>query len=130
MVRLSTATRHNVVILHQQGLSQTKISKQTGVSKCAVPALLKKTLRIVDAVVSQGNLMQLMKNTSSLFTFEIGRFQAVASAQNWQKPVVPRYRHLLSGEVWPEVVFMEELQPKSSTPTRKQGQVTELSTKT
>uniref|UniRef100_A0A8C4S2L1 Transposase Tc1-like domain-containing protein n=1 Tax=Erpetoichthys calabaricus TaxID=27687 RepID=A0A8C4S2L1_ERPCA len=31
-----------VVILHQQGLSQTKISKQTGVSRCAVQALLKK----------------------------------------------------------------------------------------
>ena len=42
MARLSTATRHNVVILHQQGLSQTKISKQTGVSRCAVQALLKK----------------------------------------------------------------------------------------
>ena len=42
MTRLSTATRHNVVILHQQGLSQTKISKQTGVSRCAVQALLKK----------------------------------------------------------------------------------------
>ena len=59
--------------------------------------------------------MQLMKNTSSLFPFEIGRCQAVSSAQNWQKPVVPRYKHLLSGEVWPEVVFMEELQPKSHT---------------
>lgn len=42
MARLSTATRHKVVILHQQGLSQTKISKQTGVSRCAVQALLKK----------------------------------------------------------------------------------------
>ena len=42
MARLSTATRHNVAILHQQGLSQTKISKQTGVSRCAVQALLKK----------------------------------------------------------------------------------------
>lgn len=40
--RLSTATRHKVVILHQQGLSQTKISKQTGISRCAVQALLKK----------------------------------------------------------------------------------------
>ncbi|XP_063814062.1 zinc finger protein 420-like isoform X2 [Pseudophryne corroboree] len=42
MARLSTATRHKVVILHQQGLSQAKISKQTGVSRCAVQALLKK----------------------------------------------------------------------------------------
>ena len=42
MARLSTATRHEVVILHQQGLSQTKSSKQTGVSRCAVQALLKK----------------------------------------------------------------------------------------
>ena len=42
MARLSTATRHKVVLLHQEGLSQTKISKQTGVSRCAVQALLKK----------------------------------------------------------------------------------------
>ncbi|XP_066465005.1 farnesyl pyrophosphate synthase-like isoform X1 [Eleutherodactylus coqui] len=42
MARLSTETRHEVVILHQQGLSQAKISKQTGVSRCAVQALLKK----------------------------------------------------------------------------------------
>ena len=73
------------------------------------------TLRIVDAVVGQGNLVQQMKNTSSLFPFEIGRCPAVPSAQNWQKPVGPRYTHLLSREVWPEVVFMEELQPKSHT---------------
>ncbi|MGH0172377.1 UNVERIFIED_CONTAM: hypothetical protein FKN15_063225 [Acipenser sinensis] len=42
MARLSTATRHKVVILHQQGLSQAEISRQTGVSRCAVQALLKK----------------------------------------------------------------------------------------
>ena len=54
-----------------------------------------------------------MKNTSSLFPFEIRRCPAVPSAQNWQRPVGPMYTHLLSGEVWSEVVFMEELQPKS-----------------
>ncbi|MGH0128730.1 UNVERIFIED_CONTAM: hypothetical protein FKN15_035968 [Acipenser sinensis] len=42
MARLSTATRHKVVILHQQGLSQAEISRQIGVSRCAVQALLKK----------------------------------------------------------------------------------------
>ncbi|XP_044130794.1 zinc finger protein 174-like isoform X3 [Bufo gargarizans] len=42
MRRLSTATREKVVTLHQQGLSQSKIAKQTGVSRCAVQALLKK----------------------------------------------------------------------------------------
>ncbi|XP_040293991.1 zinc finger protein with KRAB and SCAN domains 1-like isoform X2 [Bufo bufo] len=42
MRRLSTATREKVVTLHQQGLSQSKISKQTGASRCAVQALLKK----------------------------------------------------------------------------------------
>ena len=42
MARLSTASRHEVVKLHQQGLSQIKISKQTGISICAVQALLKK----------------------------------------------------------------------------------------
>ena len=72
-------------------------------------------MRIVDAVVGQGNLVQQMKDTSSLLPFKIGRCPAVPSAQNWQKPVGPRYTHLLSGEVWPEVVFMEELQPKSHT---------------
>ncbi|XP_072925557.1 uncharacterized protein [Hemitrygon akajei] len=42
MARVSIATRHKVVILHQQGLSQAEISRQTGVSRCAVKALLKK----------------------------------------------------------------------------------------
>ena len=42
MERLSTATRHKGVLLHQQGLSQTKSSEQTGVSRCAVQALWKK----------------------------------------------------------------------------------------
>ncbi|XP_069625575.1 farnesyl pyrophosphate synthase-like isoform X5 [Ranitomeya imitator] len=42
MRRLSIETRHQVIMLHQQGLSQAKISKQTAVSRCAVQALLKK----------------------------------------------------------------------------------------
>ncbi|XP_053304125.1 activated RNA polymerase II transcriptional coactivator p15 isoform X1 [Spea bombifrons] len=42
MPRLSTATRLKVVILHKQGLSQAEVSRQTGVSRCAVQALLKK----------------------------------------------------------------------------------------
>lgn len=42
MARLSTETRHKVVILYQQGLSRRKISKQIGISRCAVKALLKK----------------------------------------------------------------------------------------
>ncbi|XP_075705348.1 olfactory receptor 56A4-like [Rhinoderma darwinii] len=42
MARLSTATGHKVDILHQQGLSQAKISQQTVVSQCSIPALLKK----------------------------------------------------------------------------------------
>ena len=42
IARLSSATRHKVVILHQQGLSQAEISRQTGVSRCAVQALLRK----------------------------------------------------------------------------------------
>lgn len=59
--------------------------------------------------------MQQMEDTSCLLPFDIGRCPAVPSAQNWWKPVGPRYTHLLSGEVWPEVVFMEELWPKSHT---------------
>lgn len=35
MARLNTATGHKVVLLHQQGLSQTKVSKQTGVLCCS-----------------------------------------------------------------------------------------------
>lgn len=90
MARLSTATRHKIVILHQQGLSQADISRQTGVSRCAVQALSKHTkkratLRTVDAVVDQGNLLQQMKDTSCLLPFVIGRGPAVPSAQNWQK---------------------------------------------
>ena len=95
MPRLSAATRRKAVTLHQQGLSQTSIKKLA-------------MLRIADTVVGQGKLMQQVKNTSSLFPFEIGRCAAVSSAQKWQKPVGPRYTHLLSGDI-----FMEELQPKS-----------------
>lgn len=39
---VSIATRHRVVILHQQGLSKADIMKQTGVPICAVQALLQK----------------------------------------------------------------------------------------
>lgn len=49
MARPSTATRHKVVKFHQQGLSQIKISKQTGVSQCAVQALLKRHKEAGDA---------------------------------------------------------------------------------
>lgn len=42
---------------------------------------------IVDAVAGHRNLVEQMKNTSGLFSFEIRRCPAVPSAQNWQKPV-------------------------------------------
>lgn len=42
MARLSIATRYEEVIQHHQGLSLTRITKQTGLSRCAVQALLKK----------------------------------------------------------------------------------------
>lgn len=94
MARLSTVTRHNVVILHQCGLSQTKVSKQTGVSRCAVQGLMEKHKKtgVEDRrlVVSQGKLVQQMKHTSSLFPFEIRRCVVVPSAQNQQKPERPR----------------------------------------
>lgn len=99
ITRLSTERRHMVVTLQQQGLCQTKISKQTGVSKCAVQPLLKKlkekrkkkrkerTRSTVTAAVGQGNLVQQMKDTScSLFT-EI-RCPAVPSAQQWKRNVL------------------------------------------
>lgn len=38
------------------------------------------------------------------FPFPI-RCPAVSPAQNWQKPVGPRFAHLLSGEVWLEVAL-------------------------
>ena len=104
MERLSTATRHKVVLLHQQGLSQTKSSKQTGVSRCAVQALLKKhkeTGNVEDHRRSgrPRKLSAADEKYISLFPFEMGRCQAVPSAQNWQRPVGPMYTHLLSGEV-------------------------------
>lgn len=42
-------------------------------------------------------------------------FQQGTSAKNWQKPVESRYTNPLSEEIWPEMVFIEELQPKSHT---------------
>ena len=66
-------------------------------------------------MVGQGNLVKQMKNTSCLFPVEIVRCSTVPSTQNWQKPVGTMYTHLLSREVWLEVVFIKELQPKSYT---------------
>lgn len=42
MAKVSIETRHKVVSLRQQGLSQAEIARQTGVSKRAVQALLQK----------------------------------------------------------------------------------------
>lgn len=42
MAKVSVETRHKVVSLRQQGLSQVEIARQTGVSRCAVQALLQK----------------------------------------------------------------------------------------
>ena len=42
MTKISIATRHRVVILHEQGHSQAEIARQTGVSRCGVQAILKK----------------------------------------------------------------------------------------
>lgn len=58
MARVSTR-RHKGVILHQQGLSQTVISKQAGV--CAVQALLNKHKETGNIEVGQGNLVQQIK---------------------------------------------------------------------
>lgn len=41
MTRVSSHTRHNMVILHQEGLSEEEIARQTGVSGCAIQALRK-----------------------------------------------------------------------------------------
>lgn len=37
---------------------------------------------------------------------------ALPSAQNWQKPARTSYSHLLSGDVRPDVVYMEGMEPK------------------
>ena len=42
MGKVSTAMRHRVVILHEQGHSQAEISRRTGLSRCGIQALLKK----------------------------------------------------------------------------------------
>ena len=90
MARPSTATRHKVVKFHQQGLSQIKISKQTGVSQCAVQALLKRHKETGNTEAKQ-TLCSKWKTDQAYFPFEIVRYG---------------YNHLLSMEVWPEV-FME-----------------------
>lgn len=54
-----------------------------------------------------------MKNKPTFFSFETGRRPMALSAQNWQKPVRPEYTYLPSREICPEVVFVEELRPKS-----------------
>lgn len=111
MATLNTATSHRIVILHQQGLSQTKILKQTGVSRCAVQALLKnhKEMGEVEDRRCSGRPRKLSvanEKHISLFPSDV-RCPAVPPAQNWQKPVGHIYTQLLSREVQPEVVLMK-----------------------
>ena len=42
MGKISTAMRHRVVILHEQGHFQAEISRRTGLSRCGIQALRKK----------------------------------------------------------------------------------------
>lgn len=67
---------------------------------------------IIDAVVSQENLVQQIENTLSLFPLRTRRCLAILSAQNDRNHWDP-YTHLLPREGWPEVAFMEELWLKS-----------------
>lgn len=72
------SNRHDAVIVSKSSdtypdigwFGKVKISKQTGISGSAVQAILKKhkettMLRIVGALVGQGNVMQQMKDASS-----------------------------------------------------------------
>ena len=45
MTKISIATRHQVVILHEQGHSLPEIARQTGVSTCRVQAIPKKQFK-------------------------------------------------------------------------------------
>ena len=42
MTKISIASRHRMVILHEQGHSRAEIARQTGVSRCGVQAILMK----------------------------------------------------------------------------------------
>ena len=66
MVRLITATRHKVVTLHQQGHSQTKISKETGVSRCSVQALMKKHKEMGNGQLDSGTIMTVCEQQWSM----------------------------------------------------------------
>lgn len=105
--KLSTATRHKVVRLHQQGLSQTNISKQMVSQDVQFKLYLKKhneTGKAEDGLAADGKRIKFISilNVLQCHQFKTGRKQ-------WH----PGTTHLLSGEVWNEVAFNEWLQPKT-----------------
>lgn len=110
MATLSTATRHKVVILHQQGLSQTKILKQTAVSKCAVQAHLKnhkETGNVEDCRCSgrPRNLTQQMINTPAYFPSKSEDAQLycqLRTGRNQWDPFTPIPSSMYVNE-WPQI---------------------------
>ena len=64
MTKISVASRHRVVILHEQGHSRAEIARQTGVSRRGVQAILmkqQKTGKVEDRKRS-GRSWELTKN--------------------------------------------------------------------
>lgn len=119
MARLSTATRQEVVILRQQGLSPAENSMQTGV----VQALLKKNKESGNAE-DRRRSGRPRKHTAADVSFI--RLTSLRdrkmSSSAISSDLGPWYTHLLSRDVWSEVAFVEDLRTKS--------QATRLCTKT
>lgn len=95
---------------------KSKLAFQNVSFKLFLKSTKKKPVRIVD-VVGQGTILQQMENTSSLFSFEIGRC-SLAQLKTMETRSCP-------GKTDQEMVFMEKLHPKSQTmETRPQDSAT------
>ena len=127
MARLSTATRHKVVILHQQGLSQAEISRQTGVSRCAVQAVLKKHKErgSVEDRRCSGRPRKLTYFPSQ--SEDVQQCHQLRIHRKQWDPGTPIYCPEKSGQKWPS---WKTCGQKAIPPTWKQGQTTQLCTKT
>ena len=109
LARLSTATRHKVVILHQQGLSKAEMSRQTGVSRCAIQALLKKHKEA-------GNVEDRRRSgRPRKLTAADERRIMLTSLHNWKRSssaisseLAEKWTLVHPPTVWSEVAFMED----------------------
>ena len=108
MTRIARERRHIVVIVQHKGLFLAKDSKQMGVSRRAVQAIL--TKQKSNGQHSGPQTPWLAKERKDTFMLT-----SLWNQMKQHKPLEPGFTHLLFRKVQPWVVFMGQLWPKSYT---------------